>query len=48
VPQHRDYIAPAEAALAAREPEALPLIRAATASAFGEAPPEAARAAVRG
>jgi cyclopropane-fatty-acyl-phospholipid synthase len=48
VPQHRDYIAPAEAALATREPEALPLIRAATASAFGEAPPEAARAAVRG
>jgi cyclopropane-fatty-acyl-phospholipid synthase len=37
-PLTRDYIAPAAAALAAREAEVLPRLRRATAAAFGEAP----------
>jgi cyclopropane-fatty-acyl-phospholipid synthase len=45
VPLHRDYVQPAEAALAEREPEALARIDAATREVFGEPPltrPEAA------
>ena len=44
VPLHRDYIGPAEAALAAREPEAMSRVAAATAAAFREAAPGAAQA----
>jgi len=39
VPLHRDWIGPAEAALAEREPEALARIDAATREVFGEPPP---------
>jgi cyclopropane-fatty-acyl-phospholipid synthase len=44
VPLARDYLAPAAAALAAREPEALARIEAATAEVFGEETQAAARA----
>jgi cyclopropane-fatty-acyl-phospholipid synthase len=47
VPLHRDYIGPAAAALAAREPEPLARIAAATAAAFGEPPGAWRRAASR-
>jgi cyclopropane-fatty-acyl-phospholipid synthase len=44
----RDYLAPASAALAAREREALPRLEAATAEVFGEVPAAPAAAAARG
>jgi cyclopropane-fatty-acyl-phospholipid synthase len=48
VPLSRDYLVPAAAALAAREREALPRLRAATAAAFEEAPADIVREAIRG
>jgi cyclopropane-fatty-acyl-phospholipid synthase len=48
VPLARDYLAPASAALAAREREALPRLEAATAEVFGEVPAAPAAAAARG